>query len=71
MPLYIIPDRKVSLQDMQARMRDHFEDTPFNMTSDPGMGPDSVPYRWRPMDYTAKIIAWNVPLPRSKQAGTL
>lgn len=52
MPLYIIPDRKVSLQDMQARMRDHFEDTPFNMTSDPGMGPDSVPYRWRPMDYT-------------------
>lgn len=51
MPLYIIPDRKVSLEDMQQRMRDHFEDTPFNMTSDPGMGPDSVPYRWRPMDY--------------------
>lgn len=51
MPLYVIPDRKVSLQDMQARMRDHFEDTPFNMVSDPGMGPDSVPYRWRPMEY--------------------
>ena len=51
MPLYVIPDRKVSLQDMQARMRDHFEDTPFNRVSDPGMGPDSVPYRWRPMEY--------------------
>lgn len=51
MPLYVIPNRKVSLQDMQARMRDHFEDTPFNMVSDPGMGPDSVPYRWRPMEY--------------------
>lgn len=51
MPLYIIPDRKVSLQDMQARMRDHFEQTPFNMVSDLGMGPDSVPYRWRPMEY--------------------
>lgn len=51
MPLYVIPDRKVSLQDMQARMRDHFEDTPFNMVSDPGMGPDSIPYRWRPMEY--------------------
>ncbi len=51
MPLYIIPDRKVSLQDMQERMRDHFEDTPFEMTSDIGAGPYHVPYRWRPMSY--------------------
>ena len=39
MPLYIVPDKKVSLKDMQERMRDHFEDTPFNVTSDPGAGP--------------------------------
>lgn len=51
MPLYIIPDKKVSLKDMQERMRDHFEDTPFNMTSDIGAGPFRVPYRWRPMSY--------------------
>lgn len=51
MPLYIVPDKKVSLKDMQERMRDHFEDTPFNMTSDPGAGPYHVPYRWRPMTY--------------------
>ncbi len=51
MPLYIIPDRKVSLQDMQERMRDHFEETPLNMTSDIGAGPNKVPYRWRPMEY--------------------
>lgn len=50
-PLYIIPDRKVSLQDMQERMRDHFEDTPLNMTSDIGAGPNKVPYRWRPMSF--------------------
>jgi len=51
MPLYVIPEKKVSLKDMQWRMRDHFEDTPFEMTSDIGSGPDHVPYRWRPMNY--------------------
>lgn len=51
MPLYIFPDRKVSLAEMQARMRDHFEDTPFDMHHDIGAGPNHVPYRWRPMDY--------------------
>lgn len=51
MPLYIIPDRKVSLAEMQASMRDHFEDTPLEMTSDIGAGPNHVPYRWRPMTW--------------------
>lgn len=51
MPLYIIPDRKVSLAEMQERMRDHFEGTPFDMHNDIGAGPNHVPYRWRPMDY--------------------
>jgi dipeptidase len=51
MPLYIYPDHKVSLEEMQERMRDHFEDTPFNMTDDIGAGPNKVPYRWRPMDF--------------------
>lgn len=52
MPLYIFPDRKITLAEMQERMRDHFEDTPFCMTEDVGAGPNKVPYRWRPMDYT-------------------
>ena len=51
MPLYVIPDRKVSLQEMQSSMRDHFEGTPLEMTSDIGAGPNHVPYRWRPMEY--------------------
>lgn len=51
MPLYIIPDRKVSLADMQAAMRDTFEGTPYDMTRDIGAGPYHVPYRWRPMEY--------------------
>ena len=32
-------------------MRDHFEGTPLEMTSDIGAGPNHVPYRWRPMDF--------------------
>ena len=51
MPLYIYPTRKVTLHDMKERMRDHFEDTPYEMTSDVGAGPNHVPYRWRPMGF--------------------
>lgn len=51
MPLYIIPERKVSLKEMQESMRDHFEGTPYDMTTDIGAGPYHVPYRWRPMEY--------------------
>lgn len=51
MPLYIIPDRKVSLAEMQDSMRDHYEGTPYEMTGDVGAGPYHVPYRWRPMEY--------------------
>lgn len=51
MPLYIIPDRKLSVADVRNAMRDHYEGTPFDMTTDPGAGPYKVPYRWRPMTY--------------------
>ena len=51
MPLYIVPDRKVSVADMQEAMRDLFQDTPYDMTKDVGAGPYHVPYRWRPMEF--------------------
>ena len=51
MPLYVVPDRKLTLKDMQDCMRDHFEGTPLDMTKDVGAGPNHVPYRWRPMSY--------------------
>ncbi len=51
MPLYIVPDRKLTAADMQEAMRDLFQDTPYEMTSDIGAGPYHVPYRWRPMEY--------------------
>ena len=51
MPLYVIPDRKLTLQDMQESMRDQYQGTPYEMTTDIGAGPFHVPYRWRPMEF--------------------
>ncbi len=51
MPLYIRPDRKLSVQDVQNGMRDHYEGTDLDMTKDPGAGPFKVPYRWRPLSW--------------------
>ena len=52
MPLWVKPDRKLTSTDLKWMMRDHFEDTPLDMTNDIGAGPFDVPYRWRPMEYT-------------------
>ncbi len=47
MPLYIKPDKKLSVNDVFELMRDHFEGTEFDMTKDIGAGPYKLPYRWR------------------------
>ncbi len=52
LPLWVKPAQPVSVDDMKWMMRDHFEDTPMDMTKDVGAGPYAVPYRWRPMTYT-------------------
>jgi dipeptidase len=51
MPLWIKPDRKISVQDMMTFMRDHFEGTPLDMTQDVGAGPFRLPYRLRPLTW--------------------
>lgn len=51
MPMWIVPNHKVSLKELQERMRDHYEDTPYAMTDDPGAGPFKAPVRFRPMKY--------------------
>ena len=49
MPLWIKPEKKISVQDMFEFMRDHFEGTPLDMRKDIGAGPFDLPYRWRPL----------------------
>ncbi len=51
MPLWVKPSRPLTDTDMKWMMRDHFEDTPYDMTKDVGAGPYAVPYRWRPMTF--------------------
>lgn len=51
MPLWIKPDRKISVQDMFAFMRDHLEGTELDMCKDAGAGPFGAPYRWRPLTW--------------------
>ena len=49
MPLWIIPNKKLTLQDVQECMRDHFEGTPFSLDSDIGQGIWEMPYRPTPL----------------------
>jgi dipeptidase len=51
MPLCIKPDQKLGVRDVMELMRDHYENTPFDMRNDVGAGPYKLPYRWRPMDW--------------------
>jgi len=52
MPLFVKPSRKISVKDVADVMRDHYEGTPMDMTTDIGAGGNGLPYRWRPMNFT-------------------
>ena len=51
LPLWIKPDKPLSLHDLQNDMRDHFEGTPLDMTSDMTAGPWGMPIRPLPMHF--------------------
>ena len=52
MPLWIVPNRKVSVQDVMECMRDHYEGTPLALDStDIGGGIWQMPYRPTPLSY--------------------
>ena len=51
MPLYMKHKKPVTLQDMQHGMRDHYEGTPFDVTTDLGAGPFCMPYRPSPLSF--------------------
>ena len=49
MPLWVKPTGKVSPKLLMDCMRDHYEGTILDMTTDIGAGGEGCPYRWRPM----------------------
>lgn len=53
MPLWIVPDQKLSVQDVENSMRDHYEGTPMAIDStDMGGGIWQMPYRPTPLEFT-------------------
>ena len=58
MPLWVKPDKKLSLQDVFSLMRDHYEGTDLDMTNDIGAGPYKCPYRWRPLTWKVDSIEY-------------
>lgn len=54
MPLWVVPDKKLSVQDVEAAMRDHYEGTPLALdSSDIGGGIWQMPYRPTPLTFEA------------------
>ena len=49
MPLYVKPNRKISLTDMMSFMRNHFQGTELDKTQDIGADPFGSPYRCNPL----------------------
>lgn len=52
-PLYIIPDHKATVAEIQNCMRDHYEGTPLSLDQDgdAGRGVWNMPYRPTPLSY--------------------
>ena len=51
MPLFLKPNRKISVQDVKNAMRDHYEGTPLDISKDFGAGPYHIPYRLSPLSF--------------------
>ena len=58
LPLWIKPEKKLTVQDVMGMMRDHYEGTELDMTQDIGAGPYQLPYRWRSMTWSVDSVAY-------------
>ena len=58
MPLWIRPDKKLDLKDVMSMMRDYYQNTPMDMSQDPGAGPYGSTVRWRPMTWVVDSVTY-------------
>ena len=58
LPLWVKPDKKVSVNDVMGMMRDHFQGTALDMTQDIGAGPFRLPYRWRGLTWEVDSVQY-------------
>jgi dipeptidase len=66
-PLWIKPDKKLSLADVINIMRDHYEGTPYDMTMGLDAGDFGSPYRWRPLRWEIDSLRYSWERPVSTQ----
>jgi len=66
-PLWIRPDRKLSVADVFGVMRDHYEGTEYDMTRGVDAGPYGCPNRWRPMTWEVDGVEYSWERPISTQ----
>jgi dipeptidase len=66
-PLWIKPDRKLSMKDVIDLMRDHYEGTEYDMTAGVDAGPFGTPNRWRPMTWQVDGVDYTWERPISTQ----
>ena len=69
MPLWIIPNKLVTLQDLRDAMRDHYEGTPFalDQKGDIGGGIFQMPYRPSPLSFKVDDVEYFNERPISTQ----
>jgi dipeptidase len=69
-PLWIKPDKKLSVADVFSLMRDHYEGTDYDMTKGIDAGPYGTPNRWRPMHWMVDSVeyAWERPISTQQTA---
>ena len=58
MPLWIKPDKQLDINDVKNIMRDYYQNTPMDMTKDPGAGPYGSTVRWRPMEWKVDNVKY-------------
>jgi dipeptidase len=67
-PLWVRPDRKLTVADVFAIMRDHYEGTPYDMTQGVDAGPFGCPVRIQPMGWEIDGVkyTWERPISTKK-----
>jgi dipeptidase len=58
MPLYIKPDRKLSVLDVISLNRDYYQGTKMDMSKDIGAGPFGCIVRWRPLTWKLDTVTY-------------
>jgi dipeptidase len=66
-PLWIKPDKKLSLSDVMNIMRDHYEGTDFDMTKGVDAGPFGCPVRFRDLTWEVDGVSYSWERPISTQ----